>query len=530
MTANNSRLSKPIVVVSLLSIVVGVATMLISVAIVTGFQEGVREKVIGFGSHIQVTSLYENTSMESSPIPVEQEFYPSIATTEDAVRHIQTFAYKPAILQSNQAPSGTLDTLSTTSDIHGVLFKGVDERYDWDFFEGQMVSGGRINFAVDSPQVVVSEYIADKMGYRVGSQLDAFFIMANGPKKRTFEVCGIYKTGFETFDQQFLFTSIEPIQRLNNWGFQSLIGIRTDTCIDGKFLLEAQTRGGDRRYLYEWKDGKRTRRGRYLLLDGQAEATVHLVSREAIASGESPFHLRLLDTATARAKVDTPCGCSAQTLKQIAWVSEGHVRMPFGAIVIEQGKGTHHHYVGGFEILIDQWSDLEKMDELIYFNIPGHLTTQTIVEMYPDIFAWLDFLDVNIVLIIALVLMVALVNMITSLLVTILEKFSMIGLLKAMGATASSVRKIFLHHAIFLLSRGLLWGNGLGLGLILLQDYTGIFSLDPEVYYLDRVPVKWDVLSFLGINALTVVVCRVTLILPSFLISRVDPVKAIRFD
>ena len=150
--------------------------------------------------------------------------------------------------------------------------------------------------------------------------------------------------------------------------------------------------------------------------------------------------------------------------------------------------------------------------------------------MHPDIFAWLDFLDVNILIIIILILVVSLINMITSLLVMILEKTNMIGILKAIGASNGSIRKIFLLNSLFLLSRGLLWGNILGIGLIALQYYTGIMSLNPEVYYLDSVPVNFNLFHILLINLLTIIVCRVTLIFPSFLITRIDPIKAIRFD
>ena len=174
---------------------------------------------------------------------------------------------------------------------------------------------------------------------------------------------------------------------------------------------------------------------------------------------------------------------------------------------------------------------IEQIDNIIYDNkIDNTLKTTTITERYEDIFAWLDFLDINILIIITLILIVSLINMITSLLVMILEKTNMIGVFKALGATNSSIRKIFLYNSLFLLSRGLLWGNVLGIGFLLIQHFSGFISLDPEVYYLDYVPVNLSIVNILLINLLTIIICRITLILPSLLVTRINPIKAIKFD
>jgi len=533
---DESRLSKPIVIISLASIIVGVAIMLISVSVVTGFQQGIREKVIGFGSHIQVTDLFENSSMESSPVPIEQDFYPNIMQDEEGVKHIQMFAYKPAILQST--PDTTtfqnekVDTIQVNKDIQGVLFKGISDDFDWSFFDNKLVAGKRIDFSSPNKEVMISASISKLMGYDVGDELDAYFIMDNGPKKRKFTVCGIYDTGFEEFDKKFIFTQIEHLQKLNNWGVQTLLTVNKDSCYKGNFILEAITKGGNGDYRYKWNNNYNYSDQNFLLLDGRLNEEINVVSTDfgngMLSLSSTPNSIP--DTASALIQVDSVCGCNTETLKLIKFKSENEIEMPFGKIEISQGTGTHKFYTGGFEIILEDWDELDNMDEIIDLNIPGQLTTKKITEMHPDIFAWLNFLDINILIIISLILVVSLINMITSLLVMILDKSNMIGILKAIGATNRKIRRIFMINSFFLLTRGLFWGNVLGIGLILLQHSTGIMTLNPEVYYLDVVPVNFDITHILMINLLTIIICVLTLYIPSLLITKIDPVKAIKFD
>lgn len=538
---NKNKLSKPIVIISLASIIIGISIMIISVSVVTGFQKGIRDKVIGFGSHIQVTDLFDNSSMESSPILIDQDFYPSIEETEEDVRQIQIYAYKPAILQSRRDSvsfeSNGETTYESTQDIMGVLFKGIDADYDWDFFSDKLVDGKLIDFESSNKDVMISKYIAEMNGVGVGDEIECFFIMNEGPKKRKFEVCGIYNTGFEEFDKKFIFTQIEHIQKLNNWGVQTNLTVRKDTCIDGKFVLRAVTFGGTGIYKHKWFNDMQFREIDSVLISGRLQEDIQVISTdfEREIYGITTDEHSVPDTAIARIIVTDPCDCSLELLeeKPITFSKEYDITMidmPFGRIEITNGKGTHHLYTGGFEILIHEWEDLDKMDEIIDMNIPGRLQTKTIKEMHQDIFAWLDFLDVNILIIIILILIVSLINMVTSLLVMILEKTNMIGILKAMGAPNNMIRKVFLYNSFYLLSRGLFWGNLLGIGIIAIQHFTGIMTLNPEVYYLDTVPVNFNLWHILLINVLTIFVCMLMLLLPSMLITRINPIKAIRFD
>ena len=532
---NASRLTRPIVFISLFSITAGVAFMIIAVSVITGFQQEIRDKVVGFDAHIRIKSMEYNTSMESTPILIEQDFYPSFEEDE-RIRKIQVYAYKPAILQSSQDSVNIQlagkDTVESRNDILGVLFKGVDARYDWQFFEDKMVAGKMIEFHEENDQVMISQYMADVMGYNVGDRLEAFFITDDsGPKKRKFTVCGIYRTGFEEFDKQFIYTQIQHIQALNNWGVQTNITVM-DTCIQNYFVLKAMSFNGSGGYRYNWDGGYVE--NPYFLINGHVSFDLEMTSTDypiEALYGLSPNANSVPDTARAKITVNKPCSCSEELLAEhpIEYVSENEIIMPFGKIEIENGPGTHHLYTGGFEVMLEDWHDLDETNDYIYNEIPL-LDTEKITEVHPEIFKWLQFLDIDMIIIIVMILLVSMINMVTSLLVMILEKTNMIGVLKALGATNKSIRGIFMYNSFFLLSRGLLFGNVLGIGLIVAQHYFQFATLNPDIYYLDSVPVNINIVHILLINLLTIAICLLTLLLPSNIVSRISPVKAIRFN
>lgn len=186
--------------------------------------------------------------------------------------------------------------------------------------------------------------------------------------------------------------------------------------------------------------------------------------------------------------------------------------------------------VGNFEVFIDDFDQLDRKGDEVYENTGSFLDTQTIKQKYYAIFEWLSLFDFNIALIIGIMILVAGINMITALLVLILERTQMIGILKAMGTTDWGVRKIFLYNAGYLIIKGLLYGNVIGLGLLLAQKYFKLFPLDPQTYYVTEVPIyiHWDYI--LAVNVGTLILCMLMLLIPSIIISRITPVKAIKFE
>ncbi|HRN98690.1 MAG TPA: FtsX-like permease family protein [Flavobacterium sp.] len=186
--------------------------------------------------------------------------------------------------------------------------------------------------------------------------------------------------------------------------------------------------------------------------------------------------------------------------------------------------------VGAFEVFVDDFDAIAPKAREVYDQTPSTLDTRAITAKYAYIFDWLKLFDFNIVVILGIMILVATINMVVALLVLILERTQMIGILKAMGADNLTVRKVFLYNALHLIVRGLFWGNAVGIGLLLIQKYTGVIKLNPENYYVNEAPVLINWMYVLALNAGTVIVCLVTLLIPSYIITRISPVKAIRFD
>jgi len=186
--------------------------------------------------------------------------------------------------------------------------------------------------------------------------------------------------------------------------------------------------------------------------------------------------------------------------------------------------------VGGFEVFIDDFKQLDQKGAEVYDNTSSFLDTRTIKQKYYSIFEWLSLFDFNIALIIGIMILVAGINMITALLVLILERTQMIGILKALGGGDWGIRKIFLYNAAYLIVLGLFWGNLIGLGLLFIQKYFKLFPLNPQTYYVTEVPVYIGWEYILAVNIGTLILCVLMLLIPSIIISRISPVKAMKFD
>ncbi|MEZ5083823.1 MAG: FtsX-like permease family protein [Bacteroidales bacterium] len=394
---NKANFSRPIVRLGVISVALGLSVMIISVSIVTGFQQQVREKVIGFGSHIQITSYELNSSYEGHPISVNQPFYPwpeSIA----GVRHIQVFANKAGIIKTND-------------QIEGIIFKGVSNDFDWSYFEKSLIFG-KITRVVEenrTDDVIISKSTATRLGLSVGDDLRMYFINNDElqPRGRKFSITGIFETGLDEFDKLFVIGDIKHVQRLNGW---------TDDEITG------------------------------------------------------------------------------------------------------------------FEVLINEYDNIDKMGEVVSNEIGYDLHSQTIKQLHPQIFEWLNLHDMNVAIIIALMVLVAGITMVSTLLILILEKTNMIGILKALGTKNKSVRQIFLYNATYIIGKGLIWGNVIAVSFTVLQLKFGLFKLNQESYYVSEVPVNFQLSHYLIINTGTLIVCTLMLIIPTYIVTRISPVKAIRFQ
>ena len=185
--------------------------------------------------------------------------------------------------------------------------------------------------------------------------------------------------------------------------------------------------------------------------------------------------------------------------------------------------------VGGFEVLLNNFNDIEEKSEQIYRNISGTLNANSITKLYPTVFKWIKLFDNNVWFIIGIMILIAGINMITALLVLILERVQMIGILKALGSHNASIRKIFLYNASYLILKGLFWGNSIGLTIIGVQYFFKIITLNPETYYVATMPVHISISVILALNIGTLVLCFLMLIIPSFIITKINPSKSIKF-
>lgn len=516
----HDRLSRPIVWIAVSGIVIGMAVMIITVAISTGFQQEVRNKLIGAGGHLQIANMEQTDAKETPRLSIRQPFYPHLDTVA-GVAHISVFATKPGIIE-------------TREEIQGVVVKGVGADHDWTFLRHQLVSGHVPIIGNDSAgprnEVLLSQWMAERLSITAEDTITIYLVKDRDDiRPRKFRVCGIYRTGLEQLDQQVVFIDIAHLQRFSNWGLQAEVNV--GDVEDGRYVtLEASAFGGDRDHTFEWPgtDLKGPGPHRVQLWDWHnpdwrpeqfptrpKDTTFTLVVHDN--SGTIP------DTSTVRIVPDVviPITHSLGTdlVVQQARVERSH-----------EGS-THNQYVGGFEVALDSYGDLLAMDDAIYRDHLGYgLRTITVRQQFPEMFAWLELLDTNVWVVIVLMTIVAIINMTSALIIIILERTTMIGVLKSLGTTSGTIRRIFLIDAAYILGIGIVLGDLLGIGLCLFQRATGLVSLDMDVYYVNAVPVLLDWWPILLLNAGVLMVCMAALVLPSMLVTRIPPVRAIRFQ
>lgn len=209
---NKRKVSSPAIKIATAGIALGLAAMILSVAIVVGFKKEIRQKVIGFGSHIQITNFDNNVSYESQPICINDTILNSLKEVQ-GVKHIESYATKPGIIK-------------TDSDFQGVVLKGVGSDYDWSFFKQNLLEGNILNNpdSVEGNQAIISKYIADKLHLKLGDSFVAYFVQ-EPIKARKFTITGIYSTNFEDYDKMFIVTDINIIKRLNGWEEDQVSGL-----------------------------------------------------------------------------------------------------------------------------------------------------------------------------------------------------------------------------------------------------------------------------------------------------------------
>ena len=400
---NSQQVSKPAIRIATAGVAIGLAVMILSVCVVFGFKHTIRDKVAGFGSHIQVANFYtQQTAAADMPIEMGDSMMHVLRSVE-GVKHVQRFAVKQGILK-------------TDDDFLGVMFKGVGPEFDSTFIHQNMAEGCIPHFSdkASTGRILISKTMAEKLRVKCGDRIFAYFIGDEGVRTRRLTIAGVYQTNLSQYDNVTVFCDLYTARKLNGWNDDMATG---------------------------------------------AELTVNDFAR----------------------------------LQQTA------------------------------DILIHRVNKTQDSQGNTY-------STKTIRELSPQIFSWLDLLDLNVWIILAIMTAVAVVTMISGLLIIILERTTMIGILKALGARNSTVRHTFLWFAAFIICKGLVIGDIIAMGLIVLQKTTGLVKLDPATYYVDTVPVEVNWLFVAALNAATMLIAIFVLIAPSYLISHIHPARSMRYE
>lgn len=492
--STEKELSKPIVRIATAGIALGMLVMILSIGIVTGFQHEVREKVLGFGSHIQVTNYSSSVRYNDPRLEVAQDFYPHVDTLPE-VRHIQQYGLIQGILE-------------TSDHIQGIFAKGVTYDHDWSFLEKHLDAGVLPQFSdtATSHAVVMSRYLANRMQLNVGDRVTLYFPNpGRNMVQRNLQLAAIYDTGLEDLDAQFVFMDLNHIRRINQWGLQAQM--RLEGCEDGRTSLTALGFGGDGEHRFRWSaDSLRGPGPHHFCIQGDTLIYAVLTDRNQTIADTAFF--RVIEAEVSPAG---KCQCAYD-------------------YAITTSGGSEKYYTGGFDIILHSYQDLAMMDRFIYDHLNYDLRTTTITQRSPEIFNWLEMLDINTWVIIALMVLISVINMTSALLILIMERTQMIGILKTMGATSWMVQRIFLLQAAYIIGVGLLFGNLLGVGLGWLQSRFGWVKLDPSQYYVSEVPVMLNPTYILFLNLATMAICLAMLILPAMAVNSVKPAKAIRFN
>lgn len=477
--------------IAVLGVIIGVAVMLLTLAITKGFQDEIRAKVIGSASHIQVSSIIQTDPRETPRVRIDPEMVERIRAIP-GITHMQSYALRAGILE-------------TPNDIEGVMVKGVGTDMDWDFFRSHLTAGRVLKIGEETTnEILISKWHADRLQVGVDSSIVVYLIKGESVRPRKFTVVGIYSAGLEQLDQEIVLIDIAHLQRFAKWGVQAEILVE-DSCDGPGLMVSGLAFGGDRVYTYEWPGTGLVGKGPHPVCL-RTDSTIYVVVRDASQT--------LPDTAFLHVTVDKSNGeCACKESATIATSTTG---------------GSHRLYTGGYELSVADYDALLEMDDQVYKELDIGLRTTNIQEKFPEMFSWLELLDTNVAVVIILMIIVAIINMTSALLIIILERTRMIGVLKALGATDGSIRKVFLIDAAYIVGTGVIFGVLLGLGLCYLQSQFGIVTLPQESYYLSQVPISIDPISVLSLALGTLSICILALILPTVLVTRIAPAKAIQ--
>ena len=524
------KVSRPILRIAVISISLSIVVNLLSFAVVTGFKNEIRRKVTGFSAPLFIQNINNADFYESDPFQRSTKVEKIIAQHPD-VLGINSVAYKPGMLQAN----------NETHDVLGIVFKGINKNFDPSFLLEHLIEGKipRFDANTSSDEIVLSSEICRQLGLRLHDQVVAMFVKSE-PITRSFKVVGIYNTGFDDYDTKLALCDIKVVQKLNDWGVSGQLEVG-DSLVNNQIPIILTLQGNVQNLLFDWGKGPGVFQGQIIpkttkdtLIQVRViqptknnlkvidHHSIHVSYAKDTVSDMQEFYKEGLNSSGSKYRYHMP-------------ISEGKERI-FNVEVFA-GNGTSSNYLSGYEIRTKDWNkvqitlaELKKQLELVPTESDELVKVISIFDLEQDLFKWLAFLDINVQIILTLMLLIGIINMGSALLIIIIIRSNFIGLMKTFGASNRSIRRIFLFQAGYLILRGMVLGNAVALGIYFIQKYTGILTLNPDVYYLSQVPMELNFLTFIFLNLGTFVLCILALMIPSIIIARVNPIKTIRFN
>ncbi|MDR3046647.1 MAG: ABC transporter permease [Bacteroidales bacterium] len=392
---SSHKWSRPVVNISIAGIVLGITTIIISMAISAGYQQTIRNKIVGIGAHVRIANYDNNFSYESVPF---SKGNPSLAIIpkNKEVESYYYFATKTAIIK-------------TDNQIEGVVLKGIDTTFEFQYFKQNLVAGHNIELPTSkaSSDILLSLATAKKLQLQIGDKVRVYFVQET-PMQRQFTISGLFETGLPEFDNLFAFIDLRHIQKTNGW-----------------------------------------------------DSTM----------------------------------------------------------------------VGGIEILLSDYDKIDQVGDEINGDIGYQFKAETVKQIYPQLFEWINLLDTNVLVLMIIIVIVCIITLISTFFIIILEQIKTIGILKTLGMKNSSLSKIFLTIGSQILLKGVVIGNMIALVFYFLQYYFHIVKLNTDIYYVGYVPVSLSVIPVILVNVAILVTCFLSLLLPAIYIAKhTDPITAITFD
>jgi lipoprotein-releasing system permease protein len=388
--------SKPIVGIATAGIALSIAVMLVSIGVLQGYKNEIKEKITGFTSHLHIIPFTINPTSSDNVFHLSEQ---EIANLNKEENNIETIS--PYVLMGG--------AIKTKTDFHGVALKGIDSKFNFDFFKQNLKSGNIPDYtkAENKNQILISQTIANKLNIKIGDKIKIYFYINQNYKVRPFTVEGIYETGLGDYDNKFIVCNANVLQKLLSW---------------------------------------------------------------------------------------------------------------------------QQNQYSGYEVKLKDFTNLDQSSQNIYHSISQDKDIQTIEEMEPSLFAWLNLLDSNVILILVVMTFIAIITSCSTLLIMIFEQTKHIGIFKSLGATTKSITKIYLYKSLYILTKAMLIGNAFALTLMYLQQKYKFIKLDQESYYLDSVPIEFSPTALIIVNLSSIAICMLTLIIPARNISKINPMENIKFE